>query len=166
MDLKNRSTQTESDFDDLSWHDNQIHGIEFRTGDVDNDDWTSELVFDIDFIVEWICGVDGIASFRIAPATLCFHGVTDLKMNLNSQDTGFQAMLRTLSIFEVERERIENQKVHLDRPYYLWRIVLSDPAQGAISFGATGFTQEFRGDPVFSSKQKLSRQERPCMERR
>ena len=47
---------TEADFDCLSWHDCHIWGIELRAGDPDDGDWTSDLVLDIDFIVEWICG--------------------------------------------------------------------------------------------------------------
>lgn len=49
---------TEADFDRLSWHDCHIWGIELRAGDPNEADWTSDLAFDIDFIVEWICGVD------------------------------------------------------------------------------------------------------------
>ena len=46
---------TEADFDGLSWHDNPIYGFS-----IDNDInlWKSDLVFDIDFIVEWLCGVE------------------------------------------------------------------------------------------------------------
>jgi hypothetical protein len=49
---------TEADFDRLSWHDNPIYGFS-----VDNDvtQWKSDLVLDIDHIVEWLCGVGGTA---------------------------------------------------------------------------------------------------------
>ena len=72
---------TEVDFDDLSWHDCSIWGIELRPGDPDVGDWTSDLSFDIDFIVEWVCAspvADGKVQFRVAPATLVFHGASDL----------------------------------------------------------------------------------------
>ena len=38
-----------------------------RAGDPDDGDWTSDLVRDIDFIVEWICGTGGGGQFRVAP---------------------------------------------------------------------------------------------------
>ena len=57
---------TEADFDRLSWHDCHIWGIELRAGDPDDGDWTSDLVLDIDFIVEWICGAGGGGQFRVA----------------------------------------------------------------------------------------------------
>ncbi len=44
---------TESGFDQLSWHDCHIWGLELRAGDPDEGDWTSDLVLHIDFIVEW-----------------------------------------------------------------------------------------------------------------
>jgi hypothetical protein len=61
---------TEADFDQLSWHDCHIWGVELRAGDADEGDWTSDLALDIDFIVEWLCGVAGGAQFRVAPAAL------------------------------------------------------------------------------------------------
>ena len=79
---------TEADFDRLSWHDCHIWGIELRAGDPDDGDWTSDLVLDIDFIVEWICGTGGGGQFRVAPATLVFHGVTDPKIDIDSGRLG------------------------------------------------------------------------------
>ena len=52
---------TEADFDGLSWHDNPIYGF-FIDNDVTQ--WKSDLVFDIDFIVEWLCGVGSKPSLR------------------------------------------------------------------------------------------------------
>ncbi len=155
-----KPTHTESDFDELSWHDNSIHGVEFRIGDHDIEDWTSDLVFDIDFIVEWVCGVDRHPKFKVAPATLSFHDVTDLNMNVKSLDNGFQVSIRNFSIDKIERERIKNQKICLDRPYYRWRILLCDPPDGEISFGASGFTQQLRRAPILSDAQTLPHHKR------
>ena len=65
-----------------------------------------------------------------------------------------------MSIGSVEREVIQDQKVHLDRPYYRWRIRLNWPDSSEISFGAVGFTQTLRAEPVLTEKQCLSRKER------
>jgi hypothetical protein len=67
------------DLDDRSWHDDALYGMRLDIGDVARGDWLSDLVLDIDHIVEWLCGADGQCRFRVAPATLAFHRVTDLR---------------------------------------------------------------------------------------
>ena len=69
---------TGKDFEPLSWHDNFIYGIHFLSAN-----WKSNLILDIDHIVEWLCGVDQQTRFRIVPATLVFQDVTDLKINID-----------------------------------------------------------------------------------
>lgn len=69
------TTYTEANFDQLSWHDCCVHGIDLLTGDPEegDGDWTNDLALDIDFITEWACGGDASARFQVAPATLVFH---------------------------------------------------------------------------------------------
>ena len=55
--------------------------------------WWSGLVRDIDHIVESICGTDGDARFRAAPATLTFHGATDLGVVLDCDASGHRQAL-------------------------------------------------------------------------
>ncbi len=139
---------TDADFDRLSWHDCHIWAIELPAGDPRKDDWTSDLALDIDFIAEWICGVGRGVQFRVAPATLVFHGVTDPKIAMDWGRSGFQAALHPASIAAIERTPVQHQKVYLDRPYYRWRIGLSWSADSEITFGAVGFTQTLRAEPV------------------
>ena len=153
-------TFTEADFERLSWHDSHIWAVALRAGNPDDGDWTSDLVLDIDFIVEWVCGVGGGGRFRVAPATLVFHGVTDPKIDIDWGRSGFQVALHPVSIGSVEREPIQDQNVHLDRPYYRWRIRLNWPDGGEIAFGAVGFTQSLRAEPVLTDNQCLSLRER------
>ena len=151
---------TEADFERLSWHDCHIWGLEFRVGEPDEGDWTSDLVLDIDVITEWLCGVVGSAHFRVAPATLAFHGVTAPRISIDWGQSGFQVALHGVSIDSIERERVSDQKVFLDRPYYRWRILLNWPKAGEIAFGAVGFTQTLLAEPVLTDKQHLSLRER------
>jgi hypothetical protein len=153
-------THTEADFDHLSWHDCHIWGIELRAGDPDDGDWTSELALDLDFIVEWTCSVGGRAQFRVAPAILVFHGVTDPRIDINWGRSGFQAALHPASIANIERELIRDQKVYLDRPYYRWTIRLNWPDSSEIAFGAAGFIQTTRAKPILTDRQCLSLKER------
>jgi hypothetical protein len=73
-------------------------------GDRDERDWTSELVLDLDFIVDWMCGVAGGGQFRVAPATLAFHGVTDPRIRIDWGDSGFQVAPHAVSIDRIERD--------------------------------------------------------------
>ena len=153
---------TDLDFETLSWHDCRIWGVEFRTGDADDQDWTSDLALDIDFILEWHCGTSE-AQFRIAAARLVFHGVTDVNLNIDWGTRGWQASPYAITIDRIERQPIREQKVFLDRPYYSWTIVLNSPKGGIISFGAVGFTQSLRAEPILSDKQSLSLRQRSLM---
>jgi hypothetical protein len=65
---------TGPEFAGLSWHDNALYGLRLDLGDPSRGDWHADLVLDIDHIVEWLCGVDRQMRFRVAPATLTFHG--------------------------------------------------------------------------------------------
>lgn len=151
---------TETDFDRLSFHDCHIWGVEFRVGDPDTGDWTSDLAVDVDFIVEWMCGTDRRAQFRVAPATLLFHGVTDPKIAIDWGRAGYQLALHPISIGAIERELIHDQKVYLGRPYYRWKIRLNWPDLSEIAFGAVGFTLTERAEPVLTETQCLSFKER------
>ena len=144
------------EFADLSWHDNALYGLRLDLGDPSRGDWHADLVLDIDHIVEWLCGVDRQIRFRVAPATLTFHDVTDLQIAIDCDDSGGQVALHALSIDAITRERIPDQKICFDRPYYRWRIALNAPPGGAISFGASGFTQTLRADPVLLDQQQLA----------
>jgi hypothetical protein len=144
------------DFSALTWHDNALHGLRLDVGDCTRGDWHADLVLDIDHVVEWLCGVDMQVRFRVAPATLTFHDVTDLRIAIDCGDSGGQIALHPLSIDAITRERIRDQKICFDRPYYRWRIALNGPQGGAIIFGASGFTQVLRAEPVLLDQQQLS----------
>jgi hypothetical protein len=142
--------------DGLSWHDNALYGVRLDIGDCARGDWHADLVLDIDHIVEWLCGEGRQIRFRVAPATLTFHHVTDLQIAIDCGDSGGRTALHALSIDAITRERILDQKTCFDRPYYRWRIGLNLPAAGALSFGASGFTQVLRAEPVLLDQQQLS----------
>jgi len=157
---------SESDFERLSFHDCHLWGLELRAGDPESGDWTSDLALDLDYIAEWLCGADGGAMFRVAPATLVFHGVTDLRIAVDCGDGGYQAALHPIAIDRIEREPVKEQKVYLDRVYYRWRIVTNWPQDGAIAFGAVGFDLTLRTEPILTSQQVLTRRDRTRMEGR
>ena len=152
--------QTEADFDRLCWHDNTLYGFRIDVGDPDAGDWHTDLVLDIDHITDWICDGDGQCRFRVAPATLTFHDVTDLRVSVDSGDTGCRMSLQFWTIDAVTRERVTDQQVCLDRPYHRWRIALNWPQGGEIAFGASGFEQVFRAAPALMDGQWIPAAER------
>jgi len=140
---KFRVKWTESDFEELGWHDNYIHALRL-------DSEKFKLHLDIDHILEWDASDSGCFMFWIAPATLTFNNVSDLKFHSEWGDSSLE-----MSIGKIERgpEKLSpNAKCRL----YDWRIELNWPqAGGSISFEASGFTQALRADPVLQDEQKL-----------
>ena len=145
----------ETEFDAGYWHDCAIHSVRFVVGDPERDEWVSDLMLDIDFIVEWVCGTP--LQFRVAPATLTFHDVTDLHVSFPNRSSTGNVTIALPCINSVERAHVQDQKAFLDRNYYRWRMtVYSLGEEGEISFGASGFEQHLRADPVLIDNQSLS----------
>ncbi len=148
-------------YDALRWHDNIVYALHFGAGDPDRGVWRSDLVLDIDHIVEWICGTDGGAKFRVAPATLVFHDVTDLRISIDCGARAVRGALNELSIAAITREPVHEQGAAGRFPYFLWRIELNLPQGGEIAFGASGFTQTLRAAPQMLEEQRLPASTRP-----
>ena len=139
---------TEADFTEMSWHDNPVYGLRLVAPDPDRNDWRSEMMLDIDYIVEWICGTDGGVRFRVAPATLTFHDVTDLKLAADYGEYDHAATVNPMTIDGIMRTGIADPHSAVERPYWRWRVALNLPSDGEIALGASGFTQELRADPL------------------
>jgi hypothetical protein len=146
---------SDADFAHLSWHDDTLYGLRFELGDIERGDRRSELVLDLDHIVEWFCSSDRSVRFRVAPATLTFHDITDLRIALDWGDSGHQTALGEPQIDALTRTQVLDQRICLDRPYYRWRIALNWPPGGEVAFGASGFTQTLRAAPVLLDQQRL-----------
>jgi hypothetical protein len=77
-------TWDDSQFDEMSWHDNHVHGLRIREGEVGS----GELELDIDHILEWLCPTGTTCSFRVAAATLTFLEVSDLRIDIDYATPG------------------------------------------------------------------------------
>ncbi len=153
MDMVLPAVETAA-FDRLSWHDNTLYGLRAEIGDPDRGTWHSRLLLDIDYILEWICRTDGRAWFEVAPASLVFEDVTDLRLFLDQGDSGCRVAIELATIDGIERERLADQKICLDRPYWRWRIRFNRPNGGLIAFGASGFHQSLRAGPALCAEQR------------
>jgi hypothetical protein len=152
--------------DDLRWHDNIIYALHLDAADPDRGVWRSDLVLDIDHIVEWICGTDGSYKFRVAPATLVFHDVADLRIAIDFGKSDFRGPLNELSIHAIARVPAPAQGTAGPFPYFLWRIELNLPQGGEIAFGASSFTQALRAEPDLRDEQRLPASARQHLMRR
>jgi hypothetical protein len=150
MPSDDRRSWTDADFGEMSWHDNHVHGLQVRAGQYGS----GELSLDIDYIVEWLCSTEGSCQFRIAPATLTFRDVTDLRVEIDY--AAATAALTPFSIGQVRRERIAQPGQSIR---YRWVIEVNWP-HGSISFQAAGFTQALRERALVKSEQWLEPAER------
>jgi NAD-dependent oxidoreductase involved in siderophore biosynthesis len=138
MDVSELTTWTVEHFEELSWHDCPVHGLAIEPAEYGS----GELVLDLDFIVAWLPPVDNHLNFRVAPATLTFHRISDLTISLNY--AAVQAGIVPFSLESIER---------LPHTYpsgssaFRWRLLVDWPA-GEISFVGPGFTQRLRGPIV------------------
>lgn len=135
---------TDADFDAMGWHDNAVHAIALEPASDD----PGSLLLDIDYIVQWEpCAVPGrLLNFWVSPATLIFHDAWDLITDINLQGWSFQ-----LSIESVDRSG-PNQ-----RGSFNW-VIAGDLF--SMNFRARGFTQYLRQAPIYTSRQRLSVEER------
>ena len=156
-----------TDQDDVSklpsWHDNLIYGLHLRGADPDRGVWRSELLLDIDYIVEWICGIDSRTKLRIAPATRTFHDVTNLQSTLDFYNDAYRQNINELSIAEITRKPVDANKEGSLGPYFEWSIEMNLPKDGKVTFGASAYSQILRANPVLMDEQRLSADDRTAM---
>lgn len=141
-------------FEDYSWHDNAIHGFRIVEGP---DGCGGELILDIDFIVEWLPpqGENNAFGFRIAPAHLTFHDVTDLVISVDYASS--TAAVQPMTIHEIHREVVTYPTGYSS---FAWKIEINWPRNSFISFRSPGFTQALKGEPIVSGAQYLSPSQR------
>ena len=78
--MKSSEAWDESHFDEMSWHDNRVHGLRIRSGP---NGWDGQLELDIDYILEWLHPSESTFAFRVAPATLTFVDVLELRIEID-----------------------------------------------------------------------------------
>lgn len=141
-----RSRWSGADLEQMSWHDAPVHGIAYLSE-------SHEIAFDLDYLLKWVRPAAGEVHFTfwIAPATLTFENVRDLRLDLDS--------FGGLTILNVTREDEKPTREGFEGPAADWRWTL-DCLEGVIQFRATGFRQKLRRPPVHSRTQRLPLSER------
>ena len=120
------------DFDEMSWHDVHVHAL--RIVKNDEDTGTADIVFDIDYILEWRQD-GGSFKFVVARAELKFHEASDLKLALDYVENS--AGMCAFSIDGIERQSITFPNGYTS---YRWRMEVNWPS-GFVEFQSPGFTQ-------------------------
>ena len=139
---------TDEQFDEMSWHDNCVHALRI----VEGINGAGELIFDLDYILEWIEAEEGFR-FRILPVTLKFREVTDLRISLDYATPTIA--LGPFSIHAIER-KVEQRERYAAQ---VWKLLINSPI-GEITFESQGFEQRSVGAPQISNGQWLSPAER------
>lgn len=133
--IVNKSIWTNDDFEFMGWHDCPIYGIRF-----DN-----EILIDLDYILKWELDTTKKAySFWISPATLIFHNVSNLHIDINLD------FINGIEILDINREILKDTKTK-------WII---GAQEGTITLIASGYTQYIRRIPLLTTSQCLSEIER------
>ena len=140
------------DFEKMHWHDNAIHGFRILEG---NDGCAGQLLFDIDYIDEWINGSGSSFNFKITPSDITFHDVSDLVISINY--AALPAAIQPMCIQEIKREVLVYPNGHSS---FNWKIELNWPFNSFYEFRASGFTQVPRMHAVYSESQYLSPEKR------
>lgn len=131
---------SQNDFNKMGWHDCKVHAIAFNDADF-------ELSFDIDYIIKWIEPKDSENfSFKVAPATLVFKNVWNLKVNLE-----YDLDIRVEDVHRSNPCQPKNKGMEGVLEYD-WGIVLST---GEISFKSVGYNQYIRQAAFITEKQIL-----------
>jgi hypothetical protein len=133
----------EKDFDVMGWHDAKMHSFAF-----DPDKF--ELIFDLDYIFEWIKGEDQFYSFWVSPVTMVFENAFDVKVEL---EIGSIYELEIADIKQVPLGKTPNE----EHDQFRYEIECQN---GSISLTATGFKMYVRKHPLYTASQSLSLQER------
>jgi hypothetical protein len=139
-----KTVSTEADFDQMSWHDNEVHAIALEPALPE----PGRLLLDIDYIVQWVPPPppSRLISFWICPATLVFDPAWDLTTDIDLRGWAF-----SLSLLSVLRSDPD------ERGNFDWTL---SGDQFTIELGAPGFTQYLRRPPVSSSGHRLTVEER------
>lgn len=123
-----KNVWSEADFEKMGWQNVVVHALAFDTE-------RHEFLLDIDYIFAWVnpSPPSSYFSFWLAPATLVFRDVWELKVQYNAS-LGFQLQ----GIGRTE-ERIRPHP-HPEGRKKEWRWTL-DGNEGEFSFWATGYSQ-------------------------
>lgn len=155
--MQSGHTWTQKDFEELSWHDCHVWGLEIRAGDSSQGDWTCELVLHLDYICEWQCGTNRHYRFWVAPARLVFQNAEDLLIAIDWKERqGGHLMIYEPALDGIERENIPPTSNRPGNNTFRYTLRTNSPDGGLISVTTDGFTQTLLAAPELIDQQSFS----------
>ena len=139
-----KTVWTVTDFDELSWHDCEVHALAVEPALPE----PGRLLLDLDYIVDGVLPEppSRLVSFWICPATLVFDPAYDLTAEIDLEGWAFQ-----LSLLSVERSGPD------EHGFFEWTLAGD---RFTIGLSASGFTQYLRRAPVLVPRTSLTVEER------
>ena len=122
------------DFESMCWHDVHVHALRV----VEGEQGVGELLLDIDYILEWHNSAPQF-TFLVAPATLRFRDVGDLRVTLDYATPN--AGMCPFSLAGITRKAHTYPNGYES---YFWTLSVNWP-RGEVSFKSPGLTQEITG---------------------
>jgi hypothetical protein len=146
----NKSVWTHDDYDEMGWHDANIYGLTIEKSE---DNWTADLLLDIDYIFKWVHPIQPAQTFTfwVAPCTLIFKECFDLHIDLKN-DGGCLDLMEIADLYL--KSKVEQEK---NKFVYEWTIELQ---QGQINLKSYGIEQIVRQQPKHVEGQVLTLDER------
>ena len=135
-----------SNFDEMMWHDSHFYG--FRMENFNDGNGSCDLIFDIDYILEWHKTEDSFM-FTVSQAELIFHDASKLNIALE-----YDAPPAGMCPFMIDGINREEKTYVTGYKSFDWKIAVSWPP-GNISFSSQRFTQKLVGKPVYQDSQSL-----------
>ena len=135
---------TDEDFAVMSFHD-----VRIRSWLADEERF--ELMFDLDYLFQWVHPDVGETYFRfwIAPVTLVFEDVHDVRIDVSSAQGALE-----IDRFHREEPTPTPNGVRVERKYVF------SCQEGEISLVATGYAMYVRRAPILWPRQQLALEER------
>ena len=136
-----------SDLDQVGFHDCHVSGVRWDSSGF-------EVVFELDYIVEWVEPSPGERGYRfwVSPAELRFSDVDDFRLELAW--TGLALDCSIQDLHRREKRTTPNGNVQ-----WRWEFELAVP-QGTIALWATGFELRIQRPPTLSATQEFFRRGR------
>jgi len=130
---------TQDDFKYMGWHDATIWSSFANTEEY-------EFSFDLDYIFKWVdpIGEEKYFKFWVAPVTMVFENVSDIKFDIESRQGDI----------EIANLHMENPKLTPNGKFteYTFRF---ECQEGIITLQATGYNMYVRQTPTLSKSQSL-----------
>lgn len=148
--ILDKSVWTQDDFSEMGWHDSNIYGFIIEKSE---EDYSSDLLLDIDYIFKWVKPVPPAQTFTfwVSPCTLVFKNCFDLQIDLDANGYSLDSLEIADLYLKTKSEQENNVFV------YEWTIELQ---QGQINLKSLGFDQIVRQNPLLVQGQVLSLLER------